>query len=36
MALLDLQMLEAPEHGGGEDSTASVLECDSTLSLILC
>ncbi|MFC6062150.1 SapB/AmfS family lanthipeptide [Streptomyces ochraceiscleroticus] len=35
MALLDLQMLEAPEDGGGEDSILS-LGCDSTLSLLLC
>ncbi|MER7400309.1 SapB/AmfS family lanthipeptide [Streptomyces sp. NPDC000151] len=36
MALLDLQMLEAPEHGSGEDSTDSLLDCDSTLSLLIC
>ncbi|MFI8994924.1 SapB/AmfS family lanthipeptide [Streptomyces sp. NPDC053542] len=39
MALLDLQMLEAPEHEGDPDSTVSLLACeveDSALSLLLC
>lgn len=36
VALLDLQMLEAPEHEGGVDNTASILEPESGLSLLLC
>ncbi|WP_223734526.1 SapB/AmfS family lanthipeptide [Streptomyces purpurogeneiscleroticus] len=36
MALLELQMLEAPEREGGEDAIASILDPNSDVSLLLC
>ncbi|MFD7921024.1 SapB/AmfS family lanthipeptide [Streptomyces sp. NPDC059740] len=39
MALLDLQAMDTPEHGGGDDvagSFASLLLCASVASVLLC
>ncbi|MEU2793188.1 SapB/AmfS family lanthipeptide [Streptomyces sp. NPDC007100] len=38
MALLDLQAMDAPEHGGGGGggSEASLLLCWSDASIVLC
>ncbi|GCD38101.1 MULTISPECIES: SapB/AmfS family lanthipeptide [Streptomyces] len=37
MALLDLQAMDAPEHGGGGGgSEASLLLCWSEASIVLC
>ncbi|MBB5933240.1 SapB/AmfS family lanthipeptide [Streptomyces zagrosensis] len=39
MSLLDLQMLESEDElsgNGGDLSTASLLLCDSNVSLLLC
>ncbi|MER0245706.1 SapB/AmfS family lanthipeptide [Streptomyces sp. 796.1] len=39
MSLLDLQMLESDDvlsGHGGDESTASLLLCDSNVSLLLC
>ncbi|CAM5678967.1 MULTISPECIES: SapB/AmfS family lanthipeptide [Streptomyces] len=36
MALLDLQAMDAPEHGGGGGSTISLTLCASQASVLLC
>jgi hypothetical protein len=36
MALLDLQTMESEEHTGGGQSTASLLSCISTASVLIC
>ncbi|UNO42344.1 SapB/AmfS family lanthipeptide [Streptomyces sp. MST-110588] len=36
MALLDLQMMESSEYGGGGGSVISLLLCNSHASVTLC